>query len=107
MLQQDRFTIGVAHRTVAVSLDARDVARQPRPLAERRDEHGVDIVEALSQSRQILLRHDRSALSVPSMAQKQNRRSLFGSGGFREVWLSCCDFLNGSAPGTAGKAAIR
>ena len=47
MLQQRRLTIGVAHRPLAVRLHLGDLPRQPRPLAERRHQHRIDVVETL------------------------------------------------------------
>jgi hypothetical protein len=37
----------VAHRAVAVGLHSGDLPRQPRPLAERRHQHRIDVVETL------------------------------------------------------------
>ena len=54
MLQQRRLAIGIAHRAVAVGLHSRDLPRQPRPLAERRHQHRIDVVETLSKCREVL-----------------------------------------------------
>src|SRR5437868_2593033 len=81
MLQERRLAILIAHGAVAFGLHLRDLPRQSRPLAKRRDEYGIDIVEALSHRRQILHRHKK-------LRTKQNRRPFFGSGGLFEV-LGC------------------
>ena len=47
MLQQRRFAIGIAHRPVALGLHPGDLSRQPGALAQRRHEHGIDVVQAL------------------------------------------------------------
>jgi hypothetical protein len=65
VLQQRRLAIGIAHGTVAVGLHARDIARQPGPLAQGRHQHRINVVEALSQPRQILTRHHILTIRPP------------------------------------------
>ena len=62
MLQQRRLAIGIAHRPVAIGLHSRDLPRQPRPLAERRHQHRIDIVETLPKCRKVLIGHKKSRL---------------------------------------------
>jgi hypothetical protein len=46
MLQQRGLAIRIAHRTITFRLHLGNLPRQPGALAERRDEHGIDVVEA-------------------------------------------------------------
>jgi hypothetical protein len=50
MLQERGFAIDVADRPVAVRLDHGNLPRQPRPLAQRRHNHRVDVVETLAKA---------------------------------------------------------